>query len=211
MAYLFWAYSYGITDDRLRLYFPDFAQISVTVPPLPVQKRIASVLITWDQAEVVILKLIANSQKAKNAIAKTLLNPVSKNLNRGSRRKRVRDLVHIEYGRSPIEIRNEVGLFPIIGTGGAVGLSSKYLVAGPSVVIGRKGSISKPQFIQGNFWPIDTTFYCKEKNGCNLKWFYHRLALIDLNLRTQRTALLQRLFFRKCHSIPPEIAVKKVA
>ena len=28
MIYLLWAYSYGITGDRLRLYYPDFARIA---------------------------------------------------------------------------------------------------------------------------------------------------------------------------------------
>ena len=32
MIYLFWAYSYGLTEDRLRLYYGDFQKIAVTVP-----------------------------------------------------------------------------------------------------------------------------------------------------------------------------------
>jgi type I restriction enzyme S subunit len=45
-----WAYSHGITDDRLRLYFDDFAKIPVRVPDLAVQKSIGSTLATWDEA-----------------------------------------------------------------------------------------------------------------------------------------------------------------
>ncbi|MFG0245394.1 MAG: restriction endonuclease subunit S [Phycisphaerales bacterium JB052] len=45
MVYLFWAYSYGLTGDRLRLYFKDFAMIPVQVPPtLDEQKSIAAIL-----------------------------------------------------------------------------------------------------------------------------------------------------------------------
>ena len=33
MIHLFWAYSYGIAGDRLRLYYKDFARIPVTLPP----------------------------------------------------------------------------------------------------------------------------------------------------------------------------------
>lgn len=50
LIHLFWAYSHGITDDRLRLYFADFARIPVTIPPLEQQKKIANVLATWDRA-----------------------------------------------------------------------------------------------------------------------------------------------------------------
>ncbi len=42
--YLFTAYSYGLTSDRLRLYFKDFALIKFNVPKLPEQQKIASFL-----------------------------------------------------------------------------------------------------------------------------------------------------------------------
>ncbi|UNP30732.1 restriction endonuclease subunit S [Lysobacter gummosus] len=50
MSYLFWAYSYGLTDDRLRLYPDDFMRIPVSIPALPVQMRTARLLSEWDQA-----------------------------------------------------------------------------------------------------------------------------------------------------------------
>lgn len=49
MVYLFWAYSYGITEDRLRLYFHDFMRVPVVIPPIREQKRIASILATWER------------------------------------------------------------------------------------------------------------------------------------------------------------------
>lgn len=50
MIYLFWAYSYGLTQDRLRLYAEDFCQIPAAPPPLSEQRKIADVLDTWDDA-----------------------------------------------------------------------------------------------------------------------------------------------------------------
>jgi type I restriction enzyme S subunit len=50
MLHSLWAYSYGLTDDRLRLYFPDFASIKVVIPPRNQQRRIALALSAWDQA-----------------------------------------------------------------------------------------------------------------------------------------------------------------
>ena len=41
MIYLFWAYSYGLTDDRRRLYFDGFSRISTRIPALVEQRRIA--------------------------------------------------------------------------------------------------------------------------------------------------------------------------
>lgn len=50
MTYLFWAYSYGLTEDRLRLYFQDFAKIPVAVPSGVIQERIGKFLNTWERA-----------------------------------------------------------------------------------------------------------------------------------------------------------------
>jgi type I restriction enzyme S subunit len=46
--YLLQSYSYGLTSDRLRLYFKDFASIPFSVPSLPEQQKIASFLTTID-------------------------------------------------------------------------------------------------------------------------------------------------------------------
>ncbi len=40
--YFFTAFSYGLTSDRLRLYFKDFARIKFATPPLVEQQKIAS-------------------------------------------------------------------------------------------------------------------------------------------------------------------------
>jgi type I restriction enzyme S subunit len=50
MLYLLWAYSHGLTEDRLRLYFDDFCQIPATPPPLDEQRRIVAALDAWDGA-----------------------------------------------------------------------------------------------------------------------------------------------------------------
>ncbi|MEO1197947.1 MAG: restriction endonuclease subunit S [Pseudomonadota bacterium] len=72
--YLFWAYSYGLTSDRLRLYFKDFSLIPVALPPLPEQQKIAEILATWDRAIETVEKLIANSQAQKKALMQQLLS-----------------------------------------------------------------------------------------------------------------------------------------
>src|SRR3569833_1381346 len=50
MIHLFWAYSHGLTEDRLRLYFDEFTEIPAEPPPLDKQKRIVAILHEWDQA-----------------------------------------------------------------------------------------------------------------------------------------------------------------
>lgn len=79
MRYLLRAYSYGLTDDRLRLYFDDFAAIPVSVPSLEEQKSIARILATWDKAVQATEGLLANRKRFKQALAENLLvRPMSR-------------------------------------------------------------------------------------------------------------------------------------
>jgi len=73
MIYLFWAYSYGLTKDRLRLYFNDFKRIPIEMLPFPEQKKIAKILSTWDRAIEVTEKLLNNSQQQKKSLMQQLL------------------------------------------------------------------------------------------------------------------------------------------
>jgi type I restriction enzyme S subunit len=158
-----------------------FEKLSVLMPVVNEQRRIRQVLETWDHAAVTIQRLIANSKSRKSAIAQKLIDMERAGIPRRGKRKTIGELVDVQYGKSPIEAKKNNGSYPIVGTGGEIGRSAIYLVKGPSVVIGRKGSISSPRFIEEDFWPIDTTFYCLPKKGCDLRWFYHRLSRIDLS------------------------------
>lgn len=68
MTYLFWAYSHGLTEDRLRLYAQDFARIPVTVPAVEEQRKIAAILARWDRAITLHEKLIENGKTHKQAL-----------------------------------------------------------------------------------------------------------------------------------------------
>lgn len=48
MLHSLWAYSHGLTSDRLRLYFDDFAQIPIHIPSSAEQQKIADFLGTVD-------------------------------------------------------------------------------------------------------------------------------------------------------------------
>ena len=50
VLHLLWAYSHGLTEDRLRLYFDDFSTIPLTLPDLSLQRSIGRVLQYSDSA-----------------------------------------------------------------------------------------------------------------------------------------------------------------
>jgi len=89
ILYLLWAYSHGLTEDRLRLYFDDFCQIPATPPPLEEQRRIVAALEPWDDAARVTDGLAARVRERRVRLARHLLNPI------GRKRGRLGDLATI--------------------------------------------------------------------------------------------------------------------
>jgi type I restriction enzyme S subunit len=67
------AFSHGLTEDRLRLYFDDFAEIPFRFPPLCEQRKIADILGTWDEALDKLDALIAAKDRRKQALMQQLL------------------------------------------------------------------------------------------------------------------------------------------
>ncbi|EIJ35176.1 restriction endonuclease subunit S [Thiothrix nivea] len=61
IIYLFWAYSYGLTKDRLRLYYNDFARVSVKFPP-PTEQLLAS---SQQQKKALMQQLLMGKKRLK--------------------------------------------------------------------------------------------------------------------------------------------------
>lgn len=78
LLYLFRAYSYGLTDDRLRLYPKDFSRIPVNVPPKHVQSRIATQLGYWERAIDVIDGLIRTTEAQRKLLTRRLMLPIDR-------------------------------------------------------------------------------------------------------------------------------------
>jgi len=73
MVHRFWSYSYGLTGDRLRLYYNDFKRIPHEFPPLREQEKIAEILSTWDKAIETTENLLANAEAERRALTRQLL------------------------------------------------------------------------------------------------------------------------------------------
>ena len=86
---------------------------------------------------------------------------------------RFKDLAIIENGKDYKDVYDVNGDIPVIGSGGAFSRSSCYLYEGPSVLLGRKGTINKPLFVDYPFWTVDTMYYTRIKDGVDPKFLYY--------------------------------------
>ena len=95
------------------------------------------------------------------------------------KRVRLGDVIQVCHGKCQHSIESNTGKYPILATSGEIGRTDSYLYDKPSVLIGRKGTIDKPQYIDSPFWTIDTLFYTKIAEGYNPKFLYYLCLTID--------------------------------
>ncbi|MPX97526.1 restriction endonuclease subunit S [Salinivibrio sp. VYel6] len=79
--------------------------------------------------------------------------------------------------------------FPVIGSGGQFTKATKFLHNGESVLLGRKGTIDKPLYINGKFWTVDTMFYSEVFKSSSAKYVYYLAMTVPFSLYSTNTAL----------------------
>jgi type I restriction enzyme S subunit len=84
----------------------------------------------------------------------------------------------------PIQNRTE-GPFPIFAANGPLGFHGIAKCKGPGVVTGRSGTIGKVHFVEGDYWPLNTSLYVKNFHGNDPRWVYYLLQSFGLERFSQ--------------------------
>ena len=68
------------------------------------------------------------------------------------------DVLIIKNGKNQRAVENPDGKYSIYGSGGIMGYADDYICEADTVIVGRKGSINNPIFVEEPFWNVDTAF-----------------------------------------------------
>ena len=90
------------------------------------------------------------------------------------------DCLSITNGKKYDGDYQESGSYPICGSGGIMGYGEQILCPKNTVILGRKGNINSPIFMESDYWIVDTAF-CLDVDGQKLqpKYFYYWCKLFD--------------------------------
>lgn len=69
-----------------------------------------------------------------------------------------KDILEIKNGKNQKNVENSDGVYPIYGSGGIMGYADDYICPSDTVIIGRKGNINSPIYVEEPFWNVDTAF-----------------------------------------------------
>lgn len=160
-------------------------------PPLPEQRAIAAALRDTDALIVSLDTLIAKKRDLKQAAMQQLLTGKTRlpKFTGEWKVKQLGEVLKVRHGKSQKGVEADNGRFPILATGGEIGRTNAFLYDKPSVLIGRKGTIDAPQFIDTPFWTIDTLFFTEISVGVVPKFIFYKFLSIDWRIYNEASGV----------------------
>jgi hypothetical protein len=158
-------------SDRYERHYKYLKNIKIPLPPLDVQQQIVAECEKVDEEYNTVQKTI---EENKRKIEK-LMSEVKGEM------KRLGSVISLEYGKALPENKRITGQYPLMGSNGIIGYHNEFLVEGPSIIVGRKGSAGAVNWVEENNFPIDTTYYVHLlTDTMDLKFVYYSIANIGL-------------------------------
>ncbi len=182
------------------------ASYLIPVPPLTEQQAIVSRL---DSAFAKIDAVKANAEKQLSDAKALFQKALSKAMEpkEGWEEKSIGEIANVIHGKNQKDVICENGKYPIYGSGGNImGYASDYLCEAGTTILGRKGSINNPMYIEEKFWNVDTAFGIGPKGNNVSKFIYYFVLSIDWNEKNTGTtlpSLTQQVVKNVKLSVPP--------
>jgi len=165
----------------------DIDNFPIPIPPLPIQEEIVKILDTFTALEAALEAELEARKKQYEYYRNKLLTPVEKDgrwyLNGVEVEwKKLGEVIKLNYGKSLKESERDGGKYPVLGSNGRIGFHSSFLVEGPCIIIGRKGSAGAVVWEESNCYPIDTTYFVELKNNdIILKYLFYKLENLKIS------------------------------
>lgn len=128
---------------------------------------------------------------------------------KGWQPQRLDSFLELRYGKALKASDRIAGDVPVYGSGGVTGFHNKALVAGPSIVVGRKGTVGSLYWEDAPFFPIDTVFYVESATPLTYCYYLlQRLGLTDMNTDAAVPGLNRENVYRLKVALPDERALQ---
>ncbi|PDP88541.1 restriction endonuclease [Glycomyces fuscus] len=167
---------HGLRDGSVaqRLNLPSIRKLPVATPNVHEQQAIAAALGALDDKIAANERIIRTSEELCNTLHKKVHSQAEREIELG-------EATDLLYGKSLPKSKRVPGAIPVYGSGGQSGTHNKALVFGPGIIIGRKGTVGSVYWSEGDFFPIDTTFYASPKSPlASLEYLYFTLTGLNL-------------------------------
>lgn len=123
----------------------------------------------------------------------------------------VKRVAVLRHGSDP----QKDGDVPVYGSGQFAFKTCGEFKEGPTVLLGRKGTLNCPQYIVGRYWNVDTAFDTViRSNEMLLKYFYYSISSVDvgdLSTNTAKPSMTQGAWYSVKLPKPPLDEQRRIA
>lgn len=123
------------------------------------------------------------------------------------------DIATVINGKNQSKVENPDGKYPIYGSGGIMGRADDFICPENCTIIGRKGSINNPIFVEEKFWNVDTAFGLCPSEAILPKFLFYFCKYFDFTTLDSSTTLpsltktnIQQIIF----ALPPIEEQKRI-
>ena len=99
------------------------------------------------------------------------------------------ELAPFSYGKGLPKSKRVSGDIPVYGSNGIIGYHNEPLTHGPTIVVGRKGTVGALRLSQTPCWPIDTTFFIEFEELDMARFIYYVLSKVGLEQMNSDSAV----------------------
>ncbi len=179
--YIYMSGDSGARHDRVSIKDEIFFEMPINLPCEQEQDKIASFLSALERKIEKQAALVDNLKKYKRGLIQAVFNQKIR-LTKSEENwqiYRIGDLLKICHGKDYKDISSQQKTYPVLGTGGVIDYVDEYICNWPCVLIGRKGTINKPQYMETPFWSVDTLFYSKPNKNQHPKFQFYLFQTIN--------------------------------
>lgn len=170
--------------------------LKLPVPPLPEQRKIATILGTWDKAISTTERLIDNSKQQKKALMqqlltgahtqrKRLLDDSGKPFEGEWEEVKLGDISHITTGSSNREDSTLVGEYAFFDRSVDIRTSSQFLFDGEAIIVPGEGQEFIPKYFNGKFDLHQRTYAIMNLINSDGKFLFYSLSYFSYYLLSQ--------------------------
>jgi type I restriction enzyme S subunit len=91
------------------------------------------------------------------------------------------EVVTLQRGVDITRAQQMQGNVPVVSSSGPTSWHDTAISEGPGVIIGRKGVINSAYYVDGPFWPHDTTLWVKDFKGNDPRFVYYFFVNLDVS------------------------------
>ena len=100
-----------------------------------------------------------------------------------------KEVLEIKSGKNQKDVADINGSYPIYGSGGIIGYSKEYLCPAGTTIIGRKGTINSPLYVNEPFWNVDTAFGLIPSQQLVSKYLYYFCCYFNFKALDKSTTI----------------------